>query len=52
MFELNAAIRDWRLAFGDSMREHDLNELEEHLRSQVEALMGTELSEEEAFLLA
>lgn len=52
MFDLEAAIRSWRDSFGESLRAEDLNELEEHLRAQVTALSGGELTEQEAFLVA
>lgn len=52
MFELNAAICSWRLSFGDSMREEDVDELEEHLRAELEVLRAKDLSEEEAFLVS
>ena len=52
MFDLDAAIDRWRGSFAQTMRREDLVELEEHLRSQVDALSGGELSEEEALLIA
>ncbi len=52
MFELDTAIHNWRLSFGESMRKQDLNELEEHLRCDVAALVERELNEEEALLVA
>ena len=38
MFDLDAAMREWRDSFGESLRVDDLNELEEHLRAQVQVL--------------
>ena len=52
MFELTRTINRWRQSFGAELRPEDLDELEEHLRSEVTVLTARELSEEEAFLVA
>jgi hypothetical protein len=51
MFDLNVAVMQWResLEQGESMAKPDLDELESHLRDQVDDLGGSGLSEEEAF---
>lgn len=52
MFDLNEAVRSWRLSFSESMLPRYLDELEEHLRTEVETLESSGLSPEEAFLVA
>jgi len=54
MFDLNTAIKNWRaaLAAQPGLRDSDLDELEDHLREETDALRQTGLSEEEAFLVA
>ena len=51
MFDLNEAIKQWRkdLELGETMAKPDLDELESHLRDQMEELRTTGLSHEEAF---
>lgn len=51
MFDMIEAIKQWRdnLEQGESMAKPDLDELESHLRDQLEELRNTGLSEEEAF---
>jgi len=51
---LEAQIAEWRsyLRRRQVIREVDVAELEDHLRGQVEALMGAGLAEDEAFLVA
>jgi hypothetical protein len=51
---LEAQIAEWRSYFRrrQAIREVDVAELEDHLRGQVESLMGVGLAEEEAFLVA
>ena len=54
MFELETAIADWRksLLITGTLSEDAANELECHLRENVERLKGGELSESEAFVIA
>jgi len=54
MFDLSDAIRRWRerLAQSDAIRPPDIEELEAHLRDEVDRLPSTQLSEEEVFLVA
>jgi hypothetical protein len=51
---LEAQIAEWRSYFRRrrAIREVDVAELEDHLRGQVESLVGAGLSEDEAFLVA
>ncbi|HZA51636.1 MAG TPA: permease prefix domain 1-containing protein, partial [Myxococcaceae bacterium] len=51
---LEAQIAEWRSYFQrrQAIREVDVAELEDHLRGQVESLMGVGLGEDEAFLVA
>jgi hypothetical protein len=51
---LEARIAEWRsyLRRRRAIREADVAELEDHLRGQVESLMGAGLAEDEAFLVA
>jgi hypothetical protein len=51
---LEAQIAEWRSYFRrrQAIREVDVAELEDHLRGQVESLMGVGLGEDEAFLVA
>jgi hypothetical protein len=51
---LEAQIAEWRSYFRrrQAIREVDVAELEDHLRGQVESLMGVGLAEDEAFLVA
>ena len=53
-FELNKSIHKWRENLGRSavLRQEDLDELETHVRDVVAKLTGSELSVEEAFLIA
>ncbi len=54
MFDLNEAIAGWRtkLAAGGACGKSDLDELEAHLREEIENLTPSGLAEEEAFLVA
>jgi len=54
MFELNEAIRSWRegLRRQPNFRGSDLDELEDHLREEIDGLRTSGLSDEEAFLVA
>ena len=51
---LDERIAEWRdyVGRGQAMEAADLDELEDHLRSQVSDLQGAGLDEEEAFLIA
>ncbi len=53
-FDLNRAIHDWRRGLSKclAVQRDSLDELESHLRDSIATLMGKELSEEEAFLIA
>lgn len=54
MFQLENELRAWRTRFDrlESMREQDVEELEQHIRDSVAKLTSQGLSEEEAFLVA
>jgi hypothetical protein len=54
MFDLNERINEWRGSLSGSavLSEQDLNELESHLREEIENLTDSKLSAEEAFLIA
>jgi len=54
MFDLNQAIARWRtdLAQRGACRTSDIDELEGHLREEIEKLIHLSLSQEEAFLVA
>ncbi|MBN2183568.1 MAG: hypothetical protein JW715_16785 [Sedimentisphaerales bacterium] len=54
MFELNEKIKTWRsgLAGQQSFEKTDIDELENHLREEIELLTLSELTEEEAFMVA
>jgi hypothetical protein len=54
MFDLNQQIAQWRQSLGqsESLVRSDLDELESHLRDQIEHLSASGLSAEEAFLVA
>lgn len=54
MFELNQAIKHWVASFADqqTMTDSDLQELETHLREEIDHLILAGLSEEEALLIA
>lgn len=54
MFDLNGAIAKWRMkvAAGGTCGKSDLDELEAHLREEIENLTPSGLSQEEAFLVA
>jgi len=53
-FDLNRALREWRVQLTDSssMTRENLDELEAHLRDSVTRLRKAGLSEEEAWLIA
>jgi TctA family transporter len=54
MFDLNEKISMWRsnLAQSETLAGSDIEELESHLREEIEQLTGLKLSDEEAFLIA
>ncbi len=54
MFDLNRAITNWRLELGqnEALNTGDLNEMETHLRNEIEALSTGGLAQEEAFIVA
>jgi hypothetical protein len=54
MFDLNEHIAKWRHKQGQSetLATRDLDELEGHLREEIEQLVASKLSQEEAFLVA
>ncbi len=54
MFNLNQEIQKWRssLAQSEPLGKPDVDELESHLREQIESLVSDNLSEEESFWLA
>jgi len=54
MFDLNKQIKIWRsgLAQQQTLEKSDIDELENHLREEIERLAASELSEQEAFIVA
>ncbi|MCX5638307.1 MAG: hypothetical protein NTX52_11540 [Planctomycetota bacterium] len=54
MFDLNEQVKKWRrtLAQSEAFGKSDIDELESHLREEVERLMALKLSGEEAFWVA
>jgi hypothetical protein len=54
MFQLESAIENWRkhLSQNQTMLSEDLDELEGHLRDEMDSLMLAGLNEEEAFMVA
>jgi len=54
MFDLNNEIKKWRrdLAQSESLGKSDIDELESHLREELERLTALKLSEQEAFWIA
>ena len=54
MFDLNEEITKWRndLAQSEAFKGRDMDELEGHLRDQIESLTPAGLSQHEAFLIA
>jgi hypothetical protein len=54
MFDLNEQINKWRsnLAQSQTLGNSDIDELESHLREEIENLTDLKLSDEEAFLIA
>ena len=54
MFDLNKQITKWRTSLADSEKcsKPDIDELETHLREEIEHLASAELSQQEAFVIA
>ncbi|MBE0535283.1 MAG: hypothetical protein IH624_06390 [Phycisphaerae bacterium] len=54
MFDLTNAVENWRreLSQSEAIAAADLNEMETHLREEIEGLAGRGLTEEEAFVIA
>jgi len=54
MFDLNTEIADWRtnLHKTETLSKGDIDELESHLRHQIEELVAVNLSQQEAFYVA
>ena len=54
MFDLNEQVKKWRLVLAQSetFGKSDIDELEGHLREEIERLMALKLSSEEAFWVA
>ena len=54
MFDINEQIIKWRsnLAQSETLAGSDIDELENHLREEIEDLTDLKLSSEEAFLIA
>lgn len=54
MFDLSNEIKKWRsnLAQSESLGKSDIDELESHLREEIDHLTASKLSEQEAFLVA
>ena len=54
MFELEKAIKNWRCSLlqNQNLLESDVDELESHLRDEVDSLMLAGLSVEEAFMIS
>lgn len=54
MFDLNQEITKWRsnLSQSESLGKSDIDELETHLREEIDSLTASKLSEQEAFWIA
>ena len=54
MFDLNKAISSWRMGLSErqTCEKSDIDELETHLREEIDSLTASKLSEQEAFLVA
>ena len=54
MFDLNKAINSWRmnLSAKQTCAKSDIDEMETHLREEIDSLTASKLSEQEAFLVA
>ena len=54
MFDLNNAISSWRMNLSEkqTFAKSDIDEMETHLREEIDSLTSSNLSEQEAFLVA
>ena len=54
MFDLNNAISNWRMNLSEKQTcaKSDIDEMESHLREEIESLAASKLSQQEAFLVA
>ena len=54
MFDLNKAISSWRMNLSErqTCAKSDIDEMETHLREEIDSLTASKLSEQEAFLVA
>lgn len=54
MFDLNSAISSWRMNLSEKQTcaKSDIDEMETHLREEIDSLTASKLSEQEAFLVA
>ncbi|MHC4087678.1 MAG: permease prefix domain 1-containing protein [Planctomycetota bacterium] len=54
MFDLNNAIISWRMNLSEkqTFAKSDIDEMESHLREEIESLTASKLAEQEAFLVA
>ena len=54
MFDLNKAISSWRMGLSErqTCEKSDIDELETHLREEIDSLTASKLSQQEAFLVA
>jgi hypothetical protein len=54
MFDLNNAINSWRMNLSEQQTcaKSDIDEMETHLREEIDSLTASKLSEQEAFLVA
>ena len=54
MFDLNNAINSWRMSLSEKQTcaKSDIDEMEAHLREEIDSLTASKLSEQEAFLVA
>jgi hypothetical protein len=54
MFDLNKAISSWRMGLSErqTCAKSDIDELESHLREEIDSLTASKLSQQEAFLVA
>jgi len=54
MFDLNNAISSWRMNLSEKQTcaKSDIDEMETHLREEIDSLTAAKLSEQEAFLVA
>jgi len=54
MFDLNSAISSWRMNLSEKQTcaKSDIDEMETHLREEIDSLTASKLSQQEAFLVA